>query len=200
MVLPSGRFIKFADGTSLPLNNEWRYQMPDPNVGTPLRAPWEAVAGLSVINNAMIAPLGKFGLRGIAWYQGESNTNEANRYQSLLTQMIADWRSQFGSNLPFLVVQLANYGQPPTAPGESEWAELREAQRLAVKSDPRTGLAVTIDIGDKYDIHPANKQEVARRLARAARHIIYSDPSPPSGPTPTLRAAKERRSRWSSPM
>jgi sialate O-acetylesterase len=86
--------------------------------------------------------------------------------------------------LPFLIVQLANYGQAPTAPGESEWADLREAQRLAVKSDPRAGLAVAIDIGDRYDIHPANKQEVARRLARAARHIIYNDPSPPSGPTP----------------
>jgi sialate O-acetylesterase len=186
----SGRYIKFADGTSLPLNNEWRYQMPDPKVGTPPRAPWEAVAGLSVINNAMIAPLGKFGLRGMAWYQGESNTNEANQYQSLLTRMIADWRSQFGADLPFLVVQLANYGQPPTAPGESEWAELREAQRLAVKSDPRAGLAVAVDIGDRYDIHPANKQEVARRLARAARHIIYNDLSPPSGPTPT-RARRE---------
>jgi sialate O-acetylesterase len=103
---------------------------------------------------------------------------------------MADWRNQFGANLPFLVVQLANYGQPPTAPGESEWAELREAQRLAVKSDPRAGLAVAIDIGDRYDIHPANKQEVARRLARAARHILYNDPAPPSGPTP-VRARRE---------
>lgn len=181
---PSGRFIKFADGTSLPLNNEWRYQMPSENVRTPPRAPWEAVAGLSVINNAMIAPFGKFGLRGIAWYQGESNTIEANQYQSLMTGLMADWRNQFGANLPFLVVQLANYGEAPTRPGESEWADLREAQRLAVKSDPRAGLAVAIDIGDRYDIHPANKQEVARRLARAARHIIYDDPAPPSGPTP----------------
>lgn len=181
---PSGRYIKFADGTALPLNKEWRYQMPAENVRTPPRAPWEAVAGLSVINNAMIAPLGKFGLRGVAWYQGESNTIEADRYQSLLALMMADWRKQFGVNLPFLVVQLANYGQAPTSPVESEWAALREAQRLAVKSDARAGLAVAIDIGDRYDIHPANKQEVARRLARAARHIIYNDPSPPSGPTP----------------
>lgn len=180
----SGRFLKFADGTTLSLNNEWRYQMPAADVGTPPRAPWEAVAGLSVINNAMIAPLGEFGLRGMAWYQGESNTNEADQYQSLLTRLMADWRNQFGADLPFLVVQLANYGPATTAPGESEWAELREAQRLAVKSDARAGLAVAIDIGDRYDIHPANKQEVARRLARAARHIIYKDPSPPSGPTP----------------
>lgn len=187
---PSGRFVKFADGTSLPLNNEWRYQMPAENVRTPPRAPWEAVAGLSVINNAMIAPLGKFGLRGIAWYQGESNTIEADQYQSLLTKLMADWRAQFGANLPFLVVQLANYGQAPTHPGESEWADLREAQRLAVKSDPKAGLAVAIDVGDRYDIHPANKQEVARRLARAARHIIYNDPAPPSGPTP-VRARRE---------
>lgn len=180
----SGRFIRFADGTLLPLNGEWRYQLPPSNIGAPLRAPWEAVAGLSVINNAMVAPLSKFGLRGIAWYQGESNTNEADRYQTLLAGLMADWRSQFGADLPFLVVQLANYGQPPTAPVESGWAELREAQRLAVKSDARAGLAVTIDIGDRYDIHPANKQEVSRRLARAARHIIYNDPSPPSGPIP----------------
>jgi sialate O-acetylesterase len=186
----SGRFVKFADGTSLPLNNEWRYQMPSKDAGTPLRAPWEAVAGLSVINNAMIAPLGKFGLRGIAWYQGESNTIEANQYQSLMTRLVADWRGQFGADLPFLVAQLANHGQAPTTPVESEWAELREAQRLAVKGDPRAGLAVTIDIGDRYDIHPANKQEVARRLARAARHILYNDPAPPSGPTPT-RARRE---------
>lgn len=182
---PSGRYIKFADGTSLPLNNEWRYQMPDPKIGTPPRAPWEAVAGLSVINNSMIAPLGKFGLRGVAWYQGESNTNEANQYRSLMTRMMADWRDQFGANLPFLIVQLANYGPATSTPVESEWAELREAQRLAVKDDARAGLAVTVDIGDRYDIHPANKQEVGRRLARAARHVLCNDPSPPSGPTPT---------------
>lgn len=186
----NSRFIKFADGASLPLNNEWRYQMPPKEAGDPPRAPWEAVAGLSVINNAMIAPLGKFGLRGIAWYQGESNTDEAHRYQTLLTGLMADWRSQFGADLPFLVAQLANYGQAPSAPVESELAELREAQRLAVKSDPRAGLAVSIDIGDRYDIHPANKQEVARRLARAARHILYDDSPPPSGPTP-IRARRD---------
>lgn len=179
------REIRLADGTSVPLNNEWRYRLPPANVGAPLRPPWEAVAGLSVIYNGMIAPLRNLGLRGVAWYQGESNTEyEADLYQALLTRFMADWRSQFGAELPFLVVQLANYGTPPTAPAESGWAQLREAQRLAVKDDAHAGLAVAIDIGDHYDIHPANKQEVGRRLARAARRVLYGDPAPPSGPMP----------------
>jgi sialate O-acetylesterase len=133
----------------------------------------------------MIAPLQNLGLRGLAWYQGESNTdNESDRYQALLTRFIADWRGQFGADLPILVAQLANYGQPPTTPVESSWAQLREAQRLAVKHDARAGLAVTIDIGDRYDIHPANKQEVGRRFARVARRMLYGDSLAPSGPTP----------------
>jgi sialate O-acetylesterase len=132
----------------------------------------------------MIAPLGAFGLRGVAWYQGESNTDEANRYQQLLARFMADWRAKFGAELPFLIVQLANYGAPPTAPGESGWAALREAQRTAVARDAHAGLAVTIDIGDRYDIHPANKQEVGRRLARAARRVVYGESLPPSGPVP----------------
>lgn len=179
------RSLNFADGTSVPFDNEWLYQRPPENVGYPPRAPWEAVAGLSVIYNGMVAPLGNFGLRGVVWYQGESNTdNESDRYQALLTRFMADWRNQFGADLPILVAQLANYGQPPTAPGESSWAQLREAQRLAVKQDAHAGLAVTIDIGDRYDIHPANKQEVGRRLARAARRMLYGDSLAPSGPTP----------------
>jgi sialate O-acetylesterase len=175
--------LRFADGESVLLDGEWRYQLPPADIGTPPRAPWEAVAGLSVINNGMIAPLANLGLRGVAWYQGESNTDdEADRYQALLTRFMADWRGQFGADLPFLVVQLANYGPPPTEPVESGWAQLREAQRLAVKQDAHAGLVVTIDIGDRYDIHPANKQEVGRRLARAARRVLYGDSDPPSGP------------------
>jgi sialate O-acetylesterase len=102
----------------------------------------------------------------------------------LLTAFMADWRSRFGADLPFLIVQLANYGSPPTAPGESGWASLREAQRRAVAQDKHAGLAVAIDIGDRYDIHPANKQEVGRRLARAARYVVYGESNVPSGPVP----------------
>jgi sialate O-acetylesterase len=116
------------------------------------------------------------------WYQGESNTEEANSYQALLTGLMADWRHQFGAELPFLVVQLPNYGKLSSHPEEPGWAELREAQRAAVAKDPHAGLAVTIDIGDPHNLHPTNKQDVGRRLARAARHVIYGESIAPSGP------------------
>jgi sialate O-acetylesterase len=80
------------------------------------------------------------------------------------------------------VVQLANYGVPPTRPGESGWAVLREVQRAVAAEDAGTGLAVAIDIGDRYDIHPANKQELGRRLARAARKVVFGETIAESGP------------------
>ncbi|HEY0686905.1 MAG TPA: sialate O-acetylesterase [Steroidobacter sp.] len=180
------RALKFADGSSVVLNKEWRYLQPPENAAFPPRAPWEAVAGLGIINNGMIAPLSNLSLRGVAWYQGESNTDtaEADQYQAQLTRFMADWRSQFGADLPIFVVQLAGYGAASTRPTESGWATLREAQRLAVKEDANAGLAVAIDLGERTDVHPANKQEVARRLARAVRHVIYKDEAPPSGPVP----------------
>jgi sialate O-acetylesterase len=136
------------------------------------------------IRNAMIAPLKNLAIHGILWYQGEANTGplHAGNYQDLLRRFMADWREQFGSHMPFLIVQLANYGPQPTAPVESGWAQVREAQRLAVKQDANARLTVSIDIGDAYDLHPANKQEVGRRLARAARNLIYGEALPPSGP------------------
>jgi sialate O-acetylesterase len=133
----------------------------------------------------MLAPVGRYGVRGAVWCQGESNTGDPGNYRVLLRGLRSDLRSRFGAQLPLLVVQLANYGHAPTRPGESNWAEMREAQRLAVAEDTRSGLAVAIDIGDRYDIHPANKQEVGRRLARAARHVIYAETAlPASGPVP----------------
>jgi sialate O-acetylesterase len=178
------RGIRFADGSSVVLDKEWRYQLPPANAAFPLRAPWEATAGLGVIHNGMVAPLSNLSLRGVVWYQGESNTDEGDQYQALLTRFMADWRTQFGASMPFFVVQLAGYGPASTQPIESGWAKTREAQRLAVNADPNAALAVAIDLGEYTDVHPANKQEVARRLARAARHVLYKDAAPPSGPVP----------------
>jgi sialate O-acetylesterase len=97
--------------------------------------------------------------------------------------MIADWRAQFVSpTLPFLIVQIPNYGAAPTAPTASGWADVREAQRLAVKDDIHTALTVNIDIGDPKSLHPTNKQELGRRLAVAAQAIVYGVNIPPSGP------------------
>jgi sialate O-acetylesterase len=96
--------------------------------------------------------------------------------------MIANWRELWGYNFPFYITQLANYTKRQTAPGESSWAELREAQSMAAKVVPNTGIAVTIDIGEANDIHPRNKQEVGRRLALQALNKTYGMNVVCSGP------------------
>jgi sialate O-acetylesterase len=120
----------------------------------------------------------------VAWYQGESNTDQAGEYPELLRALMESWRGQFGADLPFLVVQLPGFGALPTRPSEADWANLREAQRRAVAADRHAALAVTIDIGEPDELHPGNKREVGRRLARAARHVVYGEAIPPSGPVP----------------
>lgn len=188
---PDRRALRLADGTRLPLR-EWRYRPIREHAAMPPRAPWESVGGLSTIHNGMIAPLRDYGIRGALWYQGESNTGDGDEYEALLRALMTQFRNQFGSasTLPVLVVQLPNYGPWPTAPQESGWAEVRNAQRLATHNDPNAALAVTIDVGDPHDIHPANKQAVGARLGRAARRVVYGEPITPSGPVPV---AAERR-------
>lgn len=132
--------------------------------------------------NGMIAPLIPFALKGIIWYQGESNAGRAYEYRTLFPSMIRDWRRRWQQDeLPFLFVQLANYKQPDKEPQPSEWAELREAQEMAL-SLPNTGMATAIDLGEAENIHPANKKEVGRRLALTARTIIYDEDIIHQGP------------------
>jgi sialate O-acetylesterase len=179
------RALVFGDGTRVPLTG-WEYQVAPAGLDAPLRSPWEATAGVSMIYNAMIAPLRDYSLRGVAWYQGESNTSlpEGRRYQAQLVALMADWRRQFGAPLPFLIVQLANYGPMASRPVESGWALTRDAQRRAVAADNNAGLVVTIDIGNRDDVHPTNKQEVGRRLARAARRVVFGEQLSASGAVP----------------
>lgn len=186
------RALQFEDGTSIPLDGKWEYQVVPTTLGLgePPRAPWDETAGLTLMSNAMIAPLGNYRMRGVVWYQGESNTGDWATYENLLHHWMADWRARFGSDAAFLIVQLANFGQPPFEPVESGWAGLRDAQRRAVEKDGNAGLAVTIDLGDRWDIHPANKQQVGYRLARAARHVVYGEAITPSGPS-VKRARRE---------
>ena len=178
------RALQLADGAKLPLG-AWEYQVAPADLSPP-RAPWEPTAGVATLYNAMIAPLGNYGFRGVAWYQGESNSSvvEGRRYQAQLSGLMADWREQFATPLPFLVVQLANYGALATSPVESGWALTRDAQRRAVAADGNAGLVVTIDIGNRDDVHPTNKQEVGRRMARAARHVVYGEKLSASGAQP----------------
>ena len=131
----------------------------------------------SVLFNGIIAPVIPYGIRGVTWYQGESNAYRSYQYRSLFTAMIEQWRKKWGQgDFPFLFVQLANFHFDPQV-----FPELREAQTMAL-SLPNTGMAVAIDIGDSSDIHPKNKQEVGRRLSLTAmklaygEHLIYSGP------------------------
>jgi sialate O-acetylesterase len=179
------RTLRFADGSTAALA-DWDYQMPPAGLGGMPRAPWEPYAGINILYNGMIAPLGKFGLRGVAWYQGEANAalDDAGRYQAQLQMLFTDWRRQFEAPLPFFVVQLANWNALARSPVDSGWARLREAQRRAVAADGNAGLAVSIDIGNRDDIHPTNKQEVGKRLARAARHVAFGEKISASGAQP----------------
>ena len=179
------RGIRFNDGSLAPLSG-WEYQLPPAGLSSMPRAPWEPYAGINILYNAMIAPLGKFGLRGVAWYQGEANAglDDAKRYQAQLQMLFTDWRRQFDFPLPFFVVQLANWNALATTPVDSGWARLRDAQRRAVLEDGNAGLAVTIDIGNRDDIHPTNKQDVGKRLARAARHVVFGEKLSAAGAQP----------------
>ena len=118
-----------------------------------------------------------YGLRGAIWYQGESNASRAYQYRELFPFMIKSWREEWGlGDFPFYWVQLADFMNEKPEPAESEWAELREAQTMTMKALPNTGEAVIIDIGEGKDIHPKNKQDVAKRLARWALAETYKVP------------------------
>ena len=175
-----------ADITVISLAGSWRHQVelaleaktdvPPP----PLHNTHQFVP--ASLNNAMIQPLVPFAMRGVIWYQGESNTERAEQYHNLLAALIRDWRLAWGQGeFPIGVVQLAGFRAHPTAPGPSTWAELREAQGYASQI-PRIGVVTAIDVGDIHDIHPRNKLTVGERLAAWARATIYDQPVPWQGP------------------
>jgi sialate O-acetylesterase len=133
--------------------------------------------------NGMIAPLIPYAIKGAIWYQGESNAGRAYQYRSLFSAMIRDWRREWGQGaFPFLFVQLANFMAREPEPADSAWAELREAQSVALRL-PKAGQAVIIDIGEADNIHPKNKQDVGYRLALNALAIAYGRDIVYSGPT-----------------
>ena len=135
----------------------------------------------TVLYNAMIHPIAPYAIQGAIWYQGESNADRAYQYRELFPLMIRDWRKQWKQDFPFYFVQLANFMAKKNEPGESQWAELREAQLQTLQLE-NTGMAVTIDIGDADDIHPKNKQDVGLRLALNALAKTYGQKSSYSGP------------------
>jgi len=142
-----------------------------PPLPPPIFIQWQPLG----LYNAMIAPLLNYKIKGVIWYQGESNTGKPLEYQKLFPAMITDWRQKWNQgNFPFLYVQLANFMEVKDQPCESNWAELREAQ-LKTLAVPNTGMAVAIDLGEWNDIHPLNKEDVGKRLALAAQKVAYGD-------------------------
>ena len=155
------------------LSGEWQYvigaksnPMPEPAF-----IQWRPLG----LYNGMIAPVTNYAVKGFIWYQGESNTKNPGEYENLLKALISDWRQKWNmGNLPFLYVQLPNFMEASEIPMESNWAELREAQRRTL-SVPGTAMAVAIDLGEWNDIHPVNKKDVGTRLALAAIKTVYGD-------------------------
>jgi sialate O-acetylesterase len=185
-----------AGDAAIPLAGTWRYaveadyglvQLPQ----EPVSADHHSAPG--ALFNGMISPLLPFAIRGVIWYQGESNANRAAQYRSLFQVLICNWRKAWGQgDFPFYFVQLANYMARQSVPTESQWAELREAQTMALTL-PNTGMAVAIDIGEADDIHPRNKKDVGLRLALNALHRTYGHSDViPCGPI--FRSAKREGS------
>jgi sialate O-acetylesterase len=174
--------LAFADGTAKPLASGWEYSVVEEDPGLPPRAVWDFPLGFTWIHNAMIAPLRDYGLTGVAWYQGEADVGMRGSYADRLGEMMRGWRRQFRNpELPLLIVSLANFGSPQLAPTANSWAALRDQQRLAAARDPRAELVVAMDLGERTDIHPANKLDLGHRLARGARRLAYGG-AEPTGP------------------
>lgn len=147
----------------------------EPRKPSPPRNPFTDAYRPAGYYNSKIAPLAPYALRGVLWYQGESNSGKAGEYRALLPALITNWRELWQRpELPFLVVQLPNHkGIPP---------EFREAQLLISQATPHTGMIVTLDCGDADDIHPPDKRPVGARLALLARAQVYNEPVVGSGP------------------
>ena len=142
------------------------------------KAPQDPTKGpkrLSVLYNAMIAPLQPYAIRGAIWYQGEANAHYAKEYQTLFPAMIGGWRKTWGQgDFPFFFVQIAPFqGQPP---------EIREAQLIAWQKTKNTAMAVSVDHGNPNNIHPTAKEPIGQLLALAARALTYGEKIEYSGP------------------
>ena len=173
------RLVVNAGGktNSISLAGEWlcRQGVSLANVGWPPTDYSQSPNAPTVLYNGMIAPLLPYAIRGVIWYQGESNVGRERQYRTLFPTMIADWRHAWGEgDFPFLFVQIAPYhGNSP---------EIREAQLLSWQNTTNTAMVVTIDCGDANDIHPPRKQPMSARLALAARAIAYGEKLEYSGP------------------
>jgi len=179
--VPDKPYFITAGGQDIDLRGDWLYQVgrvnPPPAKGTGGSGDevFSAQNSPTGLYNTMVAPAINYAIKGIIWYQGETNSYKPRAYAQLLPTLIADWRDKWKlGDLPFVYVQLPNFMEVDYSPSESEWAELRESQ-LKTLSVPHTAMVVTIDAGEWNDIHPLDKKDVGDRLALAAEHLAYGD-------------------------
>ena len=170
--VPDKPYCLVQDTDTIRLSKQWKYKL-----GCEMPGKTGIVSFQNIptgMYNSMISPLRNLSFKGVLWYQGETNTGRPYEYEALLAAMIKDWREKLADrDLPFFIVQLANFMQTHSYPAESNWAVLRDAQRQVVIKVPNTDLAVTIDLGEWNDIHPLNKKEVAHRIALLVRKRLY---------------------------
>ena len=176
--VPDRQYYLTANEQRIDLRGEWQYkvgQVFPPRTTPPGPPAFSAQNSPTGLFNTMVAPLIPYTIKGINWYQGETNTSSPDNYQELMTALIRDWRSKWNQGeIPFSFVQLANFMDVQYSPSNSEWATLRNEQRKTL-AEPRTTMVVTIDLGEWNDIHPLNKKDVGERLALAADHLAYGD-------------------------
>jgi sialate O-acetylesterase len=179
--------LRFADGTSRPLAGKWKFKVG----AVSFRGDGQRLNKIPTITyNQMIHPILPFAIRGVLWYQGESNANnvqQAQAYRGQLQSLITSWRTEFSSGrdaFPFFWIQLPNYNAADSVPPtEAGWATIRESMEAALAL-PNTGQVVTIDLGGvPPELHPRNKQDVGARLARVVRKVAYGQTVIASGPT-----------------
>jgi sialate O-acetylesterase len=178
--------LAFANRTRRSLAGQWKFKVGEVS----FRPDGQRINKLpGVLYNKMLHPILRFPIKGVLWYQGESNANnmeQATAYRAQFDVLIRSWRGDWRSGdgvVPFLWVQLPNFGTPDSAPPASAaWATQRESMAAAL-SLPRTGQAIAIDVGDATNIHPRNKQDVGARLARVAEKVVYGQKPIASGPT-----------------
>lgn len=183
--VPDKPYSLISDNDTVDLKGYWQYKVgavfsPQSNISN--GSNFSAQNQPTGLYNAMVAPLINYTIKGIVWYQGASNTDNADRYAALQHALIKDWRTKWKEGtIPFLYVQLPGFGDYNYQPSESQSALVREGQFDAL-SLPNTAMAVTIDLGEWNDIHPDRKKPVGERLALAAEKIAYNENIPYSGP------------------
>jgi sialate O-acetylesterase len=171
--VPDKLYAIVSDKDTVNIAGQWKYRLGAvmPPLASQTFIRWMPIG----LYNAMIAPLLNYRIKGVIWYQGESNADRPKEYNSLMETLIQDWREKWNEgDFPFLFVQLPNFMEPKNEPSESNWALIREAQ-LKTLSVPNTGMAVTYDIGEWNDIHPLDKKDVGYRLFLAAEKVAYGD-------------------------